>query len=376
VITHLAISNYRSLGDGESLTLGPFTALVGRNGSGKSNVVDALSFLRDAMHHGLSGAIAHRHGIAAIRRFSSGRPFNVMLRVQVGLPERATASYGFELAGDSQAEYRVKWEEATVTRAGLVDRFRIDSGSWSGPEGLRPQVTDTGLVLPSVGGDERFLALYSALKSMVIYSVFPDTLRQPQRYSSEKPMLRHGENWVSILQDQPEASWKPELVAALRKLSGDIEDVRVSKAAGFLVAEFLHDSGARKKWFGPEQESDGTLRVAGIISALLQQPALSVVGVEEPELTIHPGALPLLVDFLREASRRSQVVITTHSPELVDCLDAEELRVVERKDGVSTVKQLRESQKQSVKRGLLSLGELMVTEGLEQEPELPGIEAS
>lgn len=366
MIRKLYVSNYRSLDEAVTISFGPFTAFVGGNGSGKSNVVDVLNFLRDAMHIGLGGAITHRNGIAAVRRWSSGRPFNVAIRAELELAG-STCTYAFELAGDKQAEYRVKWEEASVIRAGVCDRFRVENGRWSGPAGLLPQVNEVGLALPTVGGDERFQPLFDALKSIAVYSIFPDTLRQPQKYSPEKPMQRHGENWVSILQEQPEETWKPELVAALRKLAGDIEDVRIAKAAGYLVAEFLHTSGSRKKWFGADQESDGTLRVAGIVSALLQSPSLAVVGVEEPELTVHPGALPLLVDFLREASQRSQVVITTHSPELLDLLGVEEVRVVDRRDGATTIRPLKASQKEAVRRQLLRLGELMVAEGLQQE---------
>ena len=106
------------------------------------------------------------------------------------------------------------------------------------------------------------------------------------------------------------------------------------------------------------------------MSALLQEPPLALIGIEEPELTVHPGALPLLIDFLRQASRRSQVVITTHSPELLDLLEAQEVRVVERKDGVTTVGPMRQQQQGTVRDGLLKLGELMVTEGLQQELDL------
>jgi predicted ATPase len=369
VIRTLTVSNYRSLDKGVRIAFGPFTAFVGGNGSGKSNVVDVLNFLRDAMHLGLSGAITGRNGIDAVRRWSNSRPFNVSIEVEVVLKD-GSATYGFELAGDKQEEYRVKWEKASILRGSSVVQFVVEGGTWSGPRGLLPQVNDTSLALPTVGGDERFLPLFEELKSMTVYSVFPDTLREPQKYNPEKPMLRHGQNWISILQDQPEETWKHELVAALGKLTGDIEDVKVVRAAGYLVAQFLHTSSPRKKWFAADQESDGTLRVAGIISALLQEPPLSVIGIEEPELTVHPGALPLLVDFLRQASEQSQVIITTHSPNLLDLLKEDEVRVVERREGVTTVGRMIQQQQGAVRDGLLKLGELMVTEGLQLELDL------
>jgi len=65
------------------------------------------------------------------------------------------------------------------------------------------------------------------------------------------------------------------------------------------------------------------------------------------------------------------VVITTHSPELLDLLEVEEIRVVERRDGTTTVRPMDAGQKQSVRAGLLKLGELMVAEGLRQEMDVP-----
>ena len=62
--------------------------------------MDALCFLSDAMHMGLSGAITTRHGIGAVRRWSAGHPLDVVLRVGLTLPS-GSAEYGFELTGSS-----------------------------------------------------------------------------------------------------------------------------------------------------------------------------------------------------------------------------------------------------------------------------------
>ncbi len=83
MIKTLSISNYRSLGPGVKLQLGPLTALVGQNGSGKTNVVDSLRFLADCMRLGLEGAITKRHGIAAVRRGSSGHPYNLSVHLEL-----------------------------------------------------------------------------------------------------------------------------------------------------------------------------------------------------------------------------------------------------------------------------------------------------
>jgi predicted ATPase len=115
------------------------------------------------------------------------------------------------------------------------------------------------------------------------------------------------------------------------------------------------------------QESDGTLRILSILAAVYQQPPRPLVTIEEPELNIHPGALGVLADVLEEASMRSQVVITTHSPDLIDHFSVDALRVVEKVGGLTEVGQVTESQRQTVHEMLFSTGELMRMEGLRRE---------
>jgi predicted ATPase len=204
---------------------------------------------------------------------------------------------------------------------------------------------------------------------MMVYAIYPDVLREPQKYSNETPMQPRGENWVSILYQQEKHGWKPDLVSALEKLTGDIDDVKVAKASGFLITQFHHKVRGEKtkKWFGADLESDGTLRVAGLLTALLQTPPLTVIGIEEPELTVHPGALPLIYDYLREASSRSQIFVTTHSPILLDHLDLDDstVFVVQRSDTVSSVYPLSTEHKDAVRKQLLTLGEIMISGDLQ-----------
>ena len=364
-ITEIRVSNYRSVGRNQRVQLNSMTVLVGPNGSGKSNVVDVLNFVRDAMHMGLSGAITDRGGIDAVRRWSAGRPYNVSIKLHVMLGFHP-GYYAFEITGDRREEFRVKSEEALVSTDGGHERFRVEGGNWDGPQGLEPKLSDSSLALPAVAGDERFGPLFDVISRLAIYSIYPDTLRRPQTYSPDKPMHRHGDNWVSILRDQESSTWKPEVVAGLCRLTGDVNDIKVSKAASYLVAQFRHGTNGQGKWFDAAQESDGTLRVAGILTALLQEPPLPLVGIEEPELTVHPGALPLLMDYLQQASKRSQVLLTTHSPELLNLVDADDVRVVGRSNIGTHISGMAEDQRDVVAKGLLRLGELMTTEGFRQ----------
>jgi predicted ATPase len=377
MIERLIVSNYRSLGQNVDLELGSFTALVGPNGSGKSNVVDMLRFVSDCMHMGLSGALSKRQGIGAVRRWSGySRPFEITITLQILLDGGHRARYSFGLQEGRADEHRVGFEEASVWSGTEHFHFRIEGGKWvAGPQGLTPSLDETSLALPLIGGDARFQPLVQALQRISVYSIFPDTLRAPQKYSPVKPMDGHGSNWASVLKDQPKSSWKPELISALQKLTGDIEDIKVTQAAGYLVVQFRHShkQGIKPKWLDAAQESDGTLRIAGIVTALLQEPPVPLIGIEEPELTVHPGAIPLLYDYLKQASRRSQVLVTTHSPELLDQMEADEVRVVMRGPNGTTISPMAGPQRAAVREGLLTLGEVLRTEGL--QPDLPLAEA-
>ena len=364
MIETLSVSNFRSLGPSTRIKFGPLSVLVGPNGSGKSNVLDVLSFVRDAVLLGLPAAITHRRGIGSVRRRSGGVPFDVRVEMTMGL-NPGKALYSFEIGGDRAEEYRVKSESASVDRLGESARFDRAGNHWTGPEGLAPRVDEQSLALTALGGDDRFRGLVDFLGGMTVYSIFPDMLREPQKYDPAHPMKSHGENWVSVLREMVKTDAKDDLIAGLGKLTGDIQDARVTPAAGYLVAEFKQRIPAKKgkRWFDAAQQSDGTLRVAGLLTALLQFPTVPVIGIEEPELTVHPGALPLLYDYLRQASEASQVIFTTHSPIVLDVVDVERDRVfvVDRRDGVTLVRPVDCFHLQPVKAKLLSLGDLLLT---------------
>lgn len=376
MITRLRVSNYRSLGPSVDVRFKPLTVLVGQNGSGKSNILDVIRFLADCLHLGLEGAVTRRHGISAVRRWSSGHPTTVSIRVDLSGPG-FTGEYGFELSGDNVEEYAVKSESARLLVGDKLVGYAIKDGRWiDRPADLHPNLTRTGLALPLLAGDDRFKPLGDALKRSAVYTIFPDTLREPQKYDPTQPMRQHGENWVSILRDQDNETWKPDLVAALGKLTREIDDVDVKPLGGYLLARFRHGvrgKSKRPKWFDSAQESDGTLRVAGIVSALLQQPAPALIGIEEPELTVHPGAITLVYEFIEQAADNTQIILTTHSPELLDQIDLDRHQVVvvgkSARDGITHVSTMAHSQQQVIRESLMSLGELFRTEGI--QPELP-----
>jgi predicted ATPase len=367
--TRVSISNYRSIGPDVSIELGDFTALVGTNGSGKSNVADTFRFVSNALNDGLESAIEDRHGFDAVRRVVDGSRGVVKLRFELSHPEWS-GEYEFALKATRGTEYRVSREMAMIRSAdgATVTRFEtLDGEVKQAPDGLdRPARDRINLTFPKIGGDDRLKPLFDALRANEVYAVFPDTLRTPQPPSQRRYLTKKGENWSSAVRRVITSPQGVQLRTALSRVTGDVNDVRVRRAGGgYLIVEFAHRAfGDKVRWFDAAMESDGTLRVAGIITALLQDPSLTLTGVEEPELTVHAGMVPLLYDYLMEATLSSQILVTTHSPDLLDRIPIEAVRVVQRIGGVTTVSPVEEHQRRLVKDNLMTVGELLRTEGL------------
>jgi predicted ATPase len=149
------------------------------------------------------------------------------------------------------------------------------------------------------------------------------------------------------------------------------KSVQVKKHGKSLSLEFTQEWGERKRLnFEGFSMSDGTLRAIGLLAAVYQRPAPSLIAVEEPEATIHPGALESVLDLLRHASKRMQIVITTHSPELLDAtwITDRNLRIVEWTEGATRVAPVSQATRQALHDHLMGAGDLLRSNALEPAP--------
>ena len=101
-----------------------------------------------------------------------------------------------------------------------------------------------------------------------------------------------------------------------------------------------------------------------ILTALHQQPPRTLIALEEPELNVHPRIMAKLWDEIVVASKHSQILITTHSPDLLDLCQPEQLRVVENKKGITLVGPLEEAQTQIIQANLFAPGQILQAQGL------------
>ncbi len=380
MIKSVWVKNYRSIAD-IRVNLEPITILVGHNGSGKSNFVDVFRFVYDACRLGLDAAVVNRHGMSALRRWSAkGRPFDVEIGLTIET-DAIIATYIIILGSERRGEYSVKRESCYIKEiANQQDvSYETSNGSWvQHPRDIQPQINDRALLLPLIATIEPYKKLYDYLTAFAFYNIFPNALSDPQKPANPYPLDEHGANLASTLREMQRS--KNPLLARLREsintVLPDIDDIQVSQVGGYLVTKLRHDmTNDGRALFELSQESDGTLRMLGILVALHQGEQRSLVTLEEPELTIHPGALSVLWDEIEAAGDRSQVILTTHSPDLLDMCKVEQLRVVEKIDGITLIDPVDETQRLAIQERLFAPGELLRAQGLRRAEQLTLIES-
>jgi predicted ATPase len=380
IVTELILKRFRSI-PSERIEFDNPTFLVGQNGSGKSNVADAFSFLADAMMLPLQAVFDKRGGISVVRNRSSGQsyPPNLGLGVIFGPlnGETAGARYAFEVRALPNYGFQVVREQCRITSSNGTRTWfnRAKDKFTSNVAGLEPALEPSALGLPVIGGDARFAAVLRILSGMRVYSIEPAKLRDMQDPDSGVSLRSDGSNAASVLQEIERQS--PEDVERICEILATIvpKTIRVTakKHGNKVSLEFTQAWDTKKRLkFEAFNMSDGTLRALGLLTAAYQRPSPTVLVVEEPEATIHPGALGAILDLLRHASRQMQVVVTTHSPELLDAkwIEDRHLRIVMWQEGATHVSHVAESSRKALQQHLMGAGELLRSNALHAPTDL------
>jgi predicted ATPase len=325
LLTRVVLRNYRSIAACD-LHLGPLSVFVGPNGSGKSNFLDALRFVSEALRYSLDHALRDRGGIHEVRRRSSGHPTHLAIRLEFRLPSGHAGYYAFRVGAQRHGVYSIQQEECYVDHQPAF--YKIEDGKLiraSFP--LAPTIPKDRLYLVNVSGLDVFRPIYDALSNMGFYNLNPDRIRELQSPDPGELLSRDGSNLASVLANlqRHAPDTKQRIEEYLAKVAPGVSGVETQTIGPKETLEFRQEvQGARYPWrFYAANMSDGTLRALGVLVALFQGPtnrhdAFRLVGIEEPELALHPAAAGILNDSLRDASAHSQVLVTSHSPDLLD----------------------------------------------------------
>ena len=379
-IKRVTIKNYKSIAACD-VQLGPLTFLVGPNGAGKSNFLDALRFVPDALNSSLDHAIRDRGGIKEVRRRSGGHPNHFSIRLDFALPDGSTGHYAFRIGTSPLIRgYEVQREECVLQNAELFTPetyFHVHDGTVTKTSlEVAPAAAIDRLFLVHASGLKEFRPVYEAFSRMGFYSLNPDKIRDLQAPDPGNLLIRDGSNLASVL-GQLSPSAKKRIEEYLAAVVPGVHGVEVKEIGPKETLEFRQGvAGARYPWrFLANNMSDGTLRVLGILVALFQgdhgpTKRVPLIGIEEPEIALHPAAAGVALDGLREASEKTQILITSHSPDLLDDkdLDVESILAVEARNGNTAILPVAEAGRSAVRDRLYTTGELLRLDQLRPDP--------
>jgi predicted ATPase len=368
-LKRLEIRNYKSLRD-VVIEPTPLTVLVGPNAAGKSNFADALDFLGEVYRWDLEGAVAKKGGYENIcyRQIKrSGAPirFRVVLEVlemdwdfpkdsiiDFGIPEDHVFDHLFEFKAKSQAiqapfsvvkeEYRVsRREELLGEPTPIAEFFRVGNSFRILPAGLIEalpgRVSESGLLVRPI--ENLFLwgdAFPGIMERLRLFQLSALVCRQAGVPTPNPDLDRFGSNLPAVLEYLKRIHTKEysQLLNMARRIMPSLEAIEIDYTHTKTLGLFLRESGFKRPWTS-EDISDGTIQSIALLAAIFD-PRIKILVIEEPENSVHPWAIRTFVEAFRLASEQKQIILTTHSPILIDQIRPEELWVV-RRPGAETL---------------------------------------
>ncbi len=354
LIKSIRLKNLLSFGSkGEEIELEPLNVLIGRNASGKSNLIDSIGLLHKAPTN-FASTIREGGGISEWL-WKGAEPNPVAeIEIDIGHPEEESSlqhkisftrvgqrleiveefiDYEYSIDADNMATTQIyRYQGGKVELFGQIIseeniKFSVAAemfGHKGLPKDLLSKVNESvlsKLKLPSQYPDIAYLAIM--LEQIKIYKHWDternSSLRRPQ--SVDLPddfLLEDASNLGLVLNDLHLKRANKKIVNNLKEFYNEVEDYS-TKIQGGTVQIFIHEEGLSQP-IPATRLSDGTLRYLCLLTILCHPSPPPLICIEEPELGLHPDVLHTVAKLLIEASQRTQLIVTTHSDILVDAL--------------------------------------------------------
>lgn len=289
--------------------------LVGPNASGKSNLLDAFRFLSDlvAVGGGFQQAVRQRGGVSSLRCLSARRYSDVTVHVHIAFHESGEWQYHLRFNQDNRGRPVIRAEQ--VVRDGEVLLARPDDADQQDAERL------TQTYLEQVYVNQPFREVVDFFASVRYLHIVPQLVRDPER-SVGRQNDPYGGDFLEQVARLPEKTRSARLrrirevlTIAVPQLK-ELELWRDPRGTPHLRGKYEHwrPQGA---WQTEERFSDGTLRLMGLLWAVLDGNGPLLL--EEPELSLHPGVVRYIPQMFARVQRTTgrQIIVSTHSPEML-----------------------------------------------------------
>jgi predicted ATPase len=347
-LTNLRIAGWKSIRDA-TIDFRPLNVLIGANGAGKSNLVSFFKMLNEMVAQRLQVYVGTTGGADALLHFGSKRTpaLEVAFHFTTGMGE---VDYSLRLvhSADNALVFDREVHELRNKDGGASRRVRI--------AGYREtQIRDYAAT-----SDKAEKEIYTWLTGCRVYHVHDTSPSSPMRrgecfIDANRYLYSDAANLPAMLYlyRQRYPTVYRRIVAAVKAIAPFFEDfilepLRLNPqniSLRWLATMPEHyEPGTGPAWyeFGPHQLSDGTLRAIALFTLLLQpeEDLPEFIVLDEPELGLHPVALAVLADLLKQTAQHSQLLVATQSAALLDHFEPEDIITVNLRDGCSTFDRL------------------------------------
>ena len=343
-IESLRVQNYRALAE-LRLNLSPLTVLLGPNGSGKSTVFDVFNFLSECFQYGLRYAWDRRGRGREIKSRGQQGPivFELRYREQLGQPiitYRLSIDEGTR--GPEVVEESLQWRRAQTGKPFRFLDFQKGEGlaiSGETPDQShqrqRTKLRSPDLIAVSALGQlaehPRIAALREFVTDWYVSYLSVDRTREQPEAGPQERLSKSGDNLPNVVQflkeQHPERL--EDIFALLRERIPRLERVEAEPMQDGRLLLQIKDASFEQPILA-KFASDGTLKMLCYLIVLHDPSPPRFIGIEEPENFLHPRLLRELAEECRSASERSQLLVTSHSPFLVDGLRPSEVQILYR----------------------------------------------
>jgi predicted ATPase len=342
----LTVRGFKSIKNLNEFKLGDLNVIIGANGAGKSNFVQIFRMLMAMTEKNFSKFILERGG--SDNFLFNGPKVTPTINMEFEFASlsdyaRGTNSYKFELTPTADEKFLISEQRKYVStdwrsygspseESRLYDERNEKSwdGQWNG-----------------VGH-----FVFESISNWMVYHFHDTSANAPMRRSeivedhhklrgnaaNIAPFLLHLKNNEYL------SDYYKRIVDAVRLVTPFFDDFRLD------VQKLGEAEKVRLSWnqkgsdfpMQPYHLSDGSIRFICLATALLQPQPPSTIIIDEPELGLHPAAIVVLAELIQAAAKRTQVIVATQSPALIDQFGIEDVVVVNRGDGASTFRRLKE----------------------------------
>lgn len=348
-INHIKIGGFRRLKNID-LPIRPFMVLIGANGVGKTSLLDAFSMLSASAAGQLNSKFSQFGGVSSV--LTREKADSVSLFVDMNVPGHNPLEYQLSLTPKGVG-YAISQEVLSQSKDGRpgafkhinsldgdiryyeIEKEQLVRPNWE----YNPLETSLCQVPKMFRQPEELRRILGAVTQYHVLDVGTRSpVKLPQQMKPADLPGADGEDLISFLYYLRESNKEryEAIEDILKSAFPSFESLSFPPVAAGMLTMTWKDSNFNKPFFMHEL-SEGTLRFLWLVS-LLQSPGLSTITmIDEPEVSLHPELLSILADLMRESSKRTQLIVATHSDRLIRFLDPSEVVVMDSdEDGYTT----------------------------------------